>query len=59
MIAETAKEAYSVLSAFCVAKDTDNPDMSIDFLEWAEKLDMVYVDEANKIYEDFLDKIGL
>lgn len=46
VIAETAKEAYSVLSAFCVAKDTDNPDMPIDFLEWAEKLNMVYVDEA-------------
>ncbi len=59
MIAETAKEAYSVLSAFCAAKDTDNPDMPIDFLEWAEKLDMVYVDEANKICEDFLDKTGL
>ena len=36
MIAETAKEAYSVLSVFCVAKDTDNPDMPIDFMEWAE-----------------------
>ena len=59
VIAETAKEAYSVLSAFCVAKDTDNHDMPIYFLEWAEKLDMVYVDEANTIYEDFLDKTGL
>ena len=59
VIAETAKEAYSVLCAFSVAKDTKNPDMPIDFMEWAEKLDMVYVDEANKIYEDFLDKTGL
>lgn len=41
-----------------MAKYTDNPDMPIDFLEWAEKLDMVYVDEANKNYEDFLDKTG-